>query len=115
MEIELKDFVSETLRQIIEGVVTAQDFARERGAYVAPSILSDHPGIAHTGGLNYANTSIVDFDAAVSASETGEEKGKVGVLIAVLGATVQGRSDVSSSTFSRIKFAIPVTLPTQNK
>jgi hypothetical protein len=52
MEIELKDFISESLKQIIEGVKTAETFAKANGAQIAPTISSTHPGIAFTGGKN---------------------------------------------------------------
>lgn len=34
---DLKDFVSETLKEIIEGVKDAQDFAIENGAVINPT------------------------------------------------------------------------------
>lgn len=34
---DLKDFVSETLKEIIEGVKDAQEFAKEKGAIINPS------------------------------------------------------------------------------
>jgi len=62
-----------------------------------------------------SSISIIEFDVAVTASESAETSGKVGVLVAVLGAAVQGRSDVISSSISRIKFVIPVSLPPQSQ
>jgi hypothetical protein len=49
MEIELKDFISESLTQIIEGIKTAEVFAKANGAQIAPPVTSTHPGIAYSG------------------------------------------------------------------
>jgi|GEM_PF-4963321 hypothetical protein len=65
--------------------------------------------------MSSSSTSIIEFDVAVTASESAETNGKVGVLVAVLGAAVQDRSDIFSSTISRIKFVIPVMLPPQGQ
>ena len=94
MEIELKDFISETLNQIIEGVKTSQAFAKANGALIAPSVSTTHSGIAQLSGVPYPKsaTSIVEFDVAVTASKTSEDSGKVGVLVAVLGASGQSRN-----------------------
>jgi hypothetical protein len=113
MEIELMDFISESLIQIIEGVISAQEYARKSEAHNALKVNTTHPGITQPFGLASSATSIIDFDVAVTASERAGTESKVGVLVTVLGAAVQGRSDVISSSISRIKFAIPLQLPPQ--
>ena len=42
--IELNDFVAESLKQIIEGIIEAQKFAKEKGAIVNPkNIVGNSP------------------------------------------------------------------------
>ena len=117
MEIELKDFVAETLKQIVEGIILSQDFAKDKNAEIVPdgiyNVTSD--SVKGTGilGLGEGYVNIVDFDIAVTASESAQTKSGIGVFITVIGSGVQGQNDASSSTLSRIKFVVPVLFPRQ--
>ena len=119
MGIELKDFVAETLREIIDGVISVQEYAKGKEATVMPGGIygltsSDLRGSGILGtGTNYVNT--IDFDIAVTASESAKSKGGIGVFISVVGAGVQGQDEASNSTVSRIKFTIPISLPRQKE
>lgn len=117
MSIQLKDFVSESLKQIIQGVQSAQDFAEENQAKVAPAgIYGTTPEYAAQLGIIGKGEDYlipIDFNIAVTASESEEASGGIGVLVSVLGASVKGKSEETSSTVSRIKFIIPISLPKQ--
>jgi hypothetical protein len=108
---ELKDFISNTIIQIIEGVTVAQKYGEKHGAMVNPN-----KSINFGKGDNFALASgyddfdymqIVNFDIAITSSEGGEAKVKAGIY--VLGA--QGKNDFSSSSQNRISFSIPISLP----
>ncbi len=115
---ELKDFVRDTLTQLIDGVREAQKEAAEKGAFVAPDagrgVRSDskpHPGytVLNTGDL----LTFVEFDVALTASDSKATKGGIGVLFGVVNLGSQGQSSSGSASLSRIKFQIPVVLPVQ--
>lgn len=93
---DVKDFVSETLMQIVQGVVEAQTHTKDKGAVVVPY-------------HDFHKT--VNFDVAVTVVEGKETTGKAGISVWSIGAGVGGKSESSSSTVSRIKFDIPVELP----
>jgi len=93
---DVKEFVAETLRQIVDGVVDAQQQTKGKNAVVAPY-------------HDYHKT--VSFDVAVTVVEGKETSGKAGISVWSVGAGVRGKSESSSSTVSRIKFEIPVELP----
>ena len=115
MGIELKDFIAETLTQIIEGVRTSQSLAKDdkTRAEIIPTSLPARADSQIVGASNvYIN--LIEFDIAVTATEGAKTDSKVGVLVTVIGAAVQGQTDVSSSTVSRIKFTLPVKLPRHN-
>jgi len=97
---EVKDFVSETLKQIINGVADTQKYAKEKNAVVAPY---------------HSCQEKVDFDIAVTVVEGKETGGKAGISVWSIGAGVSGKSESSNTTVSRIKFSIACDLPPGNK
>lgn len=81
--VELKDFVSETLKQVIEGIAMAQPAAQEKHARINPK------GLVRTGASDYIVQEgrdhppipqIIESDVAVTASQSGEAKAGIGVF-----------------------------------
>jgi hypothetical protein len=54
----------------------------------------------------------LEFDVAVTAQEGTATKGGIGVFAGAIGLGSQGQSTAANQTVSRIKFAVPVLLPT---
>jgi len=117
---ELKDFVKETLIQIIKGVKDAQIEVQKAGGMVNPTlrVLADkgasaavlgQPSGEHGG--NYVF--LVDFDVAVIVEEGKETKGGIGVVTGIFSLGSQGKSDQIASNTSRIQFKVPILLPQQ--
>ncbi len=94
---DIKEFVSESLKQVIDGVVDAGIYAEEKKAVVP---------------VYRERNQKITFDVAVTVVEGTETGGKAGISVWSIGAGVTGKSESSSSTVSRIKFDIPVELPT---
>lgn len=116
--IQLDDFVSAVLIQIIRGIKDAQKNIHSNTESINPSNLHvSEDGIYYLGPSSKSGMSntpqLIDFDIAVTASESAQSESKVGAFITVLGATIQGKSDASTSAVSRIKFSVPVQFPTQ--
>ena len=122
---DLKDFVSETLLQIIQGVTEAQKTAMQHGAYInAPdSGASSLPTAVKkrdaeylkigTNDFFFREVQVIEFDVAVTATSGTETKGGIGVAAGIIGLGSSGKSDSSSETVNRIKFKIPVVFPHQ--
>jgi hypothetical protein len=109
---QLKDFVSQTLNQIVEGIATAQKFAEERGALVNPKGLIGLKEKADYWDRETGEAaSRVDFDVAVTAVDGKGTKGGVGVFVGAFGLGTQGESESSKSSVSRVKFSVPVHFP----
>jgi hypothetical protein len=97
---KLQDFVAETLKELIDGVKTAQSHAISNGARVNPH------------GLHFKeNQQHVEFDVAVTTTEGTQTKGGIGVFVGPVGLGSQGQSDNTNSSVSRIRFSIKVVLP----
>lgn len=102
---EIKTFVETTLLQIVEGVKAAQDKAQKFGGAVNFS----------TRLISGREPDIIEFDIAVTTSETGEDKAGAGIFVAGFGLGGQTKTSDATTNISRIKFKVPVHLPKTNK
>ena len=79
---DLKDFVSETLKEIIEGVKGAQDFAIENGAVINPTSFGVVSPKAIMSKDNEEVTSVqrIDFSLSLQQSYAADGKVSIGVM-----------------------------------
>jgi len=110
---KLNDFVTETLKKIIDGITDAQKYYSTKGGNVNPSGLTyrTNEGIQMWNYQTYQTAQMIDFDSAVTTAEGTETKGGIGVFVGPLGLGSQGKSDASNTSVSRIKFSVPIFLP----
>ncbi|MBN1845641.1 MAG: hypothetical protein JW810_08165 [Sedimentisphaerales bacterium] len=97
---DIKEFVSQTIKQIIDSVLELQTQTHDTNAVVVPY------------GDSRRN---IEFDIAVTVVESTETGGKAGISVFSVGAGITGKTGSSSSTVSRINFEIPLDLPTEDK
>lgn len=106
---ELKEFVAETLKQVIEGVKAAQE--GNDGKLINARILGGPKGPVMGGALVNAGAlgmlTRIDFDVSVSA-ET--EKGGAAKL-SVFSLGINAKMDNKTTSENRITFSIPIRLP----
>jgi hypothetical protein len=102
MTVELKDFVTQTLLDILKGVSDA--------------------GLDQTVGRRIAPTEAivrVKFDVAVTAESTDTAKAGGGFKVAVLGIGASAGADLGTASknvaVTRIQFEVPVLLPAGDK
>jgi len=102
---ELKDFIAETLSQIIEGVRLAQE--RVDGTNVNAAMAGAEFGghLVNVGHFGVATR--VDFDVSVTA----ETKGGAGAKLSVFGIGAEGGAGHTAGSANRISFSVPVRLP----
>ncbi|MGG7056414.1 hypothetical protein [Nitrosomonas sp. ANs5] len=118
----LKEFVSESIIEITDGIIDAQSRISSKDAQVAPEIETLFTK-SQTGGSNLAlgwdkNGNLVhtlEFDVAVTASEGAETKGGIGVVAGVFALGSQGKSESNNQSISRLKFRIPISFPRHGK
>ena len=112
---ELEQFLSETLKQILAGIKDAQGAAKASGGLINPAMIPIHPGpvegFIRDGAGNVAQ--IINFDIALTASEGTATKGGIGVVAGVFNLGSAGSSQDSNTTVSRVRFSVPIILPTQ--
>ena len=114
---DLKEFVAESLRQIMDGVAEAKTHGSKIGAEINPTgdlgRVDRYPeGVVsrHTGdGGQYAQN--VSFDVAVTTIDESHTKGGAKLAVAVFSAGGAKQSDRTNSSISRVQFTVPVFLP----
>jgi hypothetical protein len=110
--IELRDFVAETIKHVIDGVVMAQEHVKEKGAVVNPRlgfhIDSQTVMIDKT---TQQPVQSISFDVAVTAAEGTKTQGGIAVFTVALGLGSKGQSERSNEIVNRIQFSVPLALP----
>ena len=104
---ELHEFIRETLCQIVAGISEAQQSITIKNS--SASIVPIGQGIEDEDRINQ----VVDFDIAVTAHSGTETKGGVGIFVGPITLGSSGKSNNSSELNNRIRFAVPVYLPSQ--
>jgi hypothetical protein len=116
---QLKDFVAETLKQIIQGVTEAQNNSEigfiNPADYKASSTIGNgrkDGRFAEIPGKGVCHFEIqdVDFDVAVTVTEGTGTTGTIGIAGAISQESFKN-SESASETVSRIKFKVPVVFP----
>ena len=110
---DLRDFVSETLTQIVEGVKSAQSNAVDSGAKVNPKLSTSYEQAGKQGFLQTSEgyAQIVQFDVALTVTEGSGTKGGIGVFAGAINLGNSGQSKTENSSVSRVKFSVPLSLP----
>lgn len=101
---ELKEFVAETLKQVIDGVTAAQKYAAQNGSVV---------GHDKEKSIYVQSPQIVNFDVEVTTQDGVQTKGGAGIFVGPVGAGSQAGSERSSHYSNRIQFSVPLYLPVQ--
>jgi hypothetical protein len=101
MEVSLKTFVAETIREIFEGIAEAQTSIIDGAKKVDEGSLT-------IGGGGWKK---IEFDISVTSSETNDSSGKAGLMIKVLDFGVKSANTNQLSAVNRIKFEVPIIFP----
>ena len=109
----LKEFVSETLRSVSEAVAESAESLREIGIDVNPPMRPGDPSTlredtAHT----YRRVEAVDFDVAVTATQEVKGSAKGGIKVLSIGADAEAGGTRSTEAVSRVQFTVPIAFPT---
>jgi hypothetical protein len=112
---ELREFVAQTLRDVVGGIQDAQQ-TEGIGGYIAPTGFG-FPAVNEVRGvvLNREHVTVVEFDVSVTADESAATGGKggarIGVRLAGIGGEMTSEEKSSSGAAHRIKFGVLVMLP----
>lgn len=114
----LQDFVKTTLVEIINGVKNAREELKDpskEDSLISP-VMSGIDGDRQPKGKHYiidmeSLVHMVDFDVAVTTTETDSVEGKAGISVMGMGFGAQGGTSSQDTSVSRIRFEVPVVYP----
>lgn len=112
---KLDQYVEETIKQIITGISEAQKFGKQNGTEVNPA--SGTFNHNNSTGLFCLKTGTpiqqIEFDIVVSVSEGNSTTDSPELTVGSLTASGNSHStETTNNSTNRIKFSIPVLLPT---
>ena len=107
---ELKDFIKESIRNIVEGVTESQLLIKEKGAQINPREVQ----FQENGQYNYHNSGkphFVEFDVGLTSIQKSGSSEGIGVFLG--GVTIGKKNDdgTEHTAVTRIKFSLPLVLP----
>ena len=114
---ELQEFIKQSLVQIVNAIVETQREVSGTGASVNPSGLRlQNEQVKGHSVTNDGNvTQHIEFDVAVTSIEGTGSKGGIGVVAGIFALGTQGQSSESMQAVSRLKFTIPILLPSDHR
>lgn len=113
---KLDEFIFESIKQVVDGIEKARDYAETKGSKISGKGLSfvgaqNGAGIVFYDSNNGEIIEKIEFDVAVTAKEGDTTKGGAGLFVGAFGIGVQGQTESENSSMSRIKFSVPLFLP----
>ncbi|MBY8963448.1 hypothetical protein KJK34_11850 [Flavobacterium sp. D11R37] len=114
---ELETFISETIKSIIKGVNSTQEFANESNAVINPLVPTDDKVSQNC--ITYPNDhrkriiTKIDFDIDVVVSSNNSNETGGGIKLQVINFGGKNSATESNQTSSNLKFEINMLLPYQ--
>lgn len=119
-QMKLGDFISQVIKEIIDGVSDAQQYAKEKGADINPrhvnwsdSKKSFFENVTASDDDDAPMLTPIDFEILLTIGDNDKVQGGVGIFAASLGLGVKGEIKEYSEIVNRIKFQILAKLPQQ--
>ncbi len=111
---ELKEFIKNTLVQITEGVLDAQNELKDSGCLINPEGFTLQGGQIKMGYKNeFRSIQTVKMNIAVMVTEnSGTQKG-IGV-VNLLKANISSDEKISNERITTLEFEVPIALPIMN-
>lgn len=110
---DLKDFTKQTLIQIVEGAAEANEVLGKHNAFIPDTNIYNKDECYYAVDKEKIKRKIVtvDFDVAITATESEEANGGASLKVAsllCLGGGTENRTE--NQTISRIKYTLPLVL-----
>jgi len=114
---DLKEFVQQTITEIVKGIASSQEEIEPFGGIVNPPVMGNGSTAAEQ---NFVRTavgaaSVFNFDIALTATEGKDTKAGISVVSGLANLGAGGNSNSENSSVSRIQFSVPVALPKSGK
>lgn len=113
---ELKEFIIETLSQIIDGVSEVQEKYKGKDVLINPDNYTGTNGeysLPPKSGCYVPSPKVqhINMDIALTVTENAGQKSGIGIA-KIISAGISSETNAQNSTVSKVKFEIPICLPT---
>lgn len=107
---ELRDFIKETIENIVDGVTAAQASIKDKGAQINPKRVQFNEN-GHFNDLNSGMPRFVEFDVGLtSVNKSGSSEG-IGVFLGTISLGKKNDQGTEHIAVTKIKFSLPLVLP----
>lgn len=107
---QLKEFVQETIEQIVEGVADSKESAEKHGAQVNPPYVSYYKeGKRST--YNEAMPQNVEFDVGLTSTLSDGSAEGIGVFLGSVNLGKRNQTSFEDVAITKVRFVVPVVLP----
>lgn len=117
---ELKEFIKESLSQIIDAIKETQEKYKDTNVVICPDNIQEvKDGLYILDENEYDNYSSrskvqnIDMDIAISVTEKEGNKSGLGIA-KIINAGISSENTQQNESISKIKFSIPIVLPTSS-
>ena len=113
INMELKEFIKETLTQIALGISEAQESLHESGAILAPQLTLRNETSYSVRNDDFGRQAVheIKFNLGVSVQQKEGNKSVIGVVTGLFSAGGQSQSEKMKECLSSIEFSIPIVYP----
>jgi hypothetical protein len=113
---ELKEFITQTLININQGIIDAQEQTKETGFLINPkNIRKKDSGVYDAYNGLSAPIQEIEFNVVVNVTEGKDSKIAVGAITGILSGGVSNTNQNNNSTQTTIKFSLPVQFPSNDE
>lgn len=115
-EVDLKQFISTTIKAIAESTIDLQDELSAKGVVINP--MSDHESsqsiLEESSAYQFRRVINVDFDVALTVSDSQQGGGHASIKVMSLEIGGSGDKNISKESVSRVKFSMPIALSVED-
>ncbi len=112
MEITLETFIFQTIKDILDATVKAQDYARSKNATInPPATFRTDQGMQPWDSRDGQPIQSLEFDVTVSAKTNAKTQGGLALIVAFAAIGTRGSSESLGGSENRIRFSIPIKFP----
>ena len=112
---ELKEFITQTLININQGIIDAQEQTKESGIVINPKNIKKRDNNIYEVYNGYsAPIQEIEFNIVVNVTEGKDSKIAVGAFTGMLSGGVSNTNQNNNSTQTTIKFNLPVQFPSND-
>jgi hypothetical protein len=113
---ELKEFITQTLCNISQGIIDAQEKSSESGFIINPkNIRKRDSNVYEKYDGNDAVIQEIEFNIVVNVSEGSDSKIAVGAFTGIFSGGGSAANQNNNSTQTTIRFNLPVQFPSNDK